>query len=756
LVFAGVSSARRQATILVLEPHPFGGAAGKRNPIHQLLGFPVATETGRVPALLYWHQTFSSLQMKRCSICHATYPATFTHCPHDGSLLMEANEWTDGAVIRGKYRILGKLGQGGMATVYKALHMGFDEVCALKVIHPELASDLSFVKRFGQEAALTRKLQHPNAVRVEDIDQADDGRPFMVMEFIEGESLKEVIQRQAPLPVPHVCRIAKQAAGALEAAHQLGIVHRDIKPGNILLTRSSRGGEEEEVAKVLDFGIAKMKEAHFAAGGTTLTRTGTSIGTPAYMSPEQAMGTTSASLDGRADLYSLGVVMYEMLTGDLPIKGESEVQILIGQINAAPQPIRTLRPELPDGIDAIVMRCLEKDPARRPASGAALIALIDAFERGVAVGAAPDEMPTVATPRPAPVETPSVVPERGASWWVGAAVLVAFVAIAMAVAGGILNFGAHRKHVAGPSTAAVPPAASSRPLSEAAPPQPPVPAMPAPQVAPPAPTAAVPPPGAELGSNPADDIQGVLNAVPFDRATNKQVKDIWRQASKLMKKGDFDGAAAQYKRLTELRPALGPAVAALTALAAQGGSAGAAHHRAARTSELAGAVAHYSIEASLHPDVAGNHYKLGAALGKIGDLDGDMREQQAALKLDPGMAPAHAELGALLARKESWDDAAREYREAIRLKPSLAEAHSGLGDALGHMGDWQGEIAEERIAIQKTPGLAVAHFRLGRALEHEGETAGALEEYRCAAELGPLESEFRANYRRLAGESKAK
>jgi len=661
-------------------------------------------------------------------------------------------------MIRGKYRILGKLGQGGMATVYKALHVGFDEVCALKVINLELASDLSFVKRFGQEAALTRKLQHPNAVRVEDIDQADDGRPFMVMEFIEGESLKDVIQHQAPLPVPRACRIAKQVAAALDAAHRLGMIHRDIKPGNILLTRPATGAGEE-LAKVLDFGIAKMREAHLAAGAATLTRTGTSIGTPAYMSPEQAMGKTGEGLDGRADLYSLGVVMYEMLTGDLPIKGESEVQMLIGQINAAPQPIRTLRPELPEGIDAIVMRCLEKDPARRPASGAALIALIDAFERGVAVGAGPDEMPTVVTPRPAPVETPSVVPARGPSRWVGASVLLAFVVIAMAVAGGILHFGAHGKHGAGPSTAAVPPAASSRPLSEAAPFQRPAPAMPAPQGAPPAPTAAspaVPPPGADVGSNPADDIQRVLNAVPFDRTTNNQVKDIWRQASKLMKKGDFDGAAAQYKRLTELRPGLGPAVAALTALAAQGGSAGAAHHRAARTSELAGEVAHYSIEASLHPDVAGNHYKLGAALRKIGDLDGDLREQQAALKLDPGMATAHAELGSLLARKGSWNDAAREYREAIRLKPSLAEAHSGLGDALGHMGDWTGEIAEERIAIQRAPSSAIAHFQLATALEHEGDSSTALVEYRRAAELDPREANFQANYKRLAREINAR
>jgi len=694
--------------------------------------------------------------MKRCSTCHATFPTAFTHCPHDGSLLIEANEWTDGAMIRGKYRILGKLGQGGMATVYKALHVGFDEVRALKVIQPELASDPSFVKRFGQEAALTRRLQHPNAVRVEDIDQADDGRPFMVMEFIEGESLKDVIQRQAPLPVRRVCRIAEQVAGALEAAHQLGIIHRDIKPANILLTRSSRNGEDEEVAKVLDFGIAKIKEVHLAAGGATLTRTGTSIGTPAYMSPEQAMGPTSAGLDGRADLYSLGVVMYEMLTGDLPIKGESEVQMLIGQVNAAPQPIRTVRPELPEGISAIVMRCLEKDPARRPASGAALIALINAFETGAAATAAPDEMPTVATARPAPVETPGAVPPRDTSRRFGVAVLLALVVIAIAIAGSLRHFGTRRKPVVRTSTASVPPAASlQRPAPNATPPRPPVPPARTPQETPPAVRKAerpeIPHPGTEPGSKLADDIQGALKAGPFDAATNKQVKDIWRQASELMKKGDFDGAAAQYQRLGQLRPGLGPAVAALTALAAQGASAGAARQRGARAGELAGAVTRYSLEASLHPDIAQNHYKLGTALGQAGDLEGDLREQQEALRLDPGLAAAHVERGSVLARQDSWEDATREYREAIRLKPGLAEAHSGLGDALGHMGDLQGEIVEERIAIQKAPYLAVAHFRLGTALEREGETADALDEYRRAAQLQPGDAEYRANYRRLGG-----
>ncbi|HXM42660.1 MAG TPA: serine/threonine-protein kinase [Bryobacteraceae bacterium] len=691
--------------------------------------------------------------MKRCTICHATYPAAFTHCPHDGSVLTEANEWAEGSLIRGKYRILGKLGQGGMATVYKALHVGFDETCALKVINQELASDLSFVKRFAQEAALTRKLHHSNAVRVEDVDQADDGRPFMVMEFIEGESLKDVIQRQAPLPVARVCSIAKQVAGALEAAHQLGMIHRDIKPGNILLTPPSRGGEPEEVAKVLDFGIAKIKEVHLA-GGATLTRTGTSIGTPAYMSPEQAMGKTGEGLDGRADLYSLGVVMYEMLTGELPIQAESEVQMLIGQISSAPEPIRARRPDLPEGIGAVVMRCLEKDPARRPASAAALIALIEATERGVPAGAAPDEMPTVATRRAVPVETPSAVPARQRPRWVWVALLVALVVSAR----GVWHFGSRRKSVTNAPSVGVPSLTNSPPSPEAAPRMPPPPQTTEPQEVPSKPEKAERPEvpeAVEPGSNPADDIQGALNAVPFDAATKKEVKDILRQATELMKKGDFDGAAAQYRRLAQLHPGWGPAVAALTALAAQRASAGVAAQNRDRTGELAGTVAHYRMAASLHPNVASNHYKLGCALGKIGDLDGDMREQEQALRLEPSMAAPHAELGSALARKETWDDAAREYREAIQLKPSLAEAHSGLGDALGHVGDWQGEIAEERIAIRRAPGLAIAHFRLGLALERQGETAEALQEYRRAAELQPGEAEFQANYQRLSHESKA-
>ncbi len=281
--------------------------------------------------------------MKRCPSCQSAFPTNYTHCPRDGSSLTEAGDWSAGTVIRGKYQIIGKVGQGGMAAVYKALHVRFKEPRALKVMNPELASDASFVRRFEQEAIVTRKLQHPNAVRVDDIDEAEDGRPFIVMEFVEGGNLKDVIEQESPLPVARVCSIVKQVAAALDAAHSLGLVHRDIKPANISLVRSGDG----DLVKVLDFGIAKLREAPLEDSQVrhmTLTGTGMVIGTPAYMSPEQAKGLKGEQLDGRSDIYSLGVVAYQMLTGDLPLKADSTLELLMAHINTAPKPIREVRP----------------------------------------------------------------------------------------------------------------------------------------------------------------------------------------------------------------------------------------------------------------------------------------------------------------------------------------------------------------------------------------------------------------------------
>ena len=319
--------------------------------------------------------------MKTCPTCQGSYPNNYAVCPQDGSALEDVGIWTEGSVIRGKYRILSKVGQGGMGAVYKALHLAFDELRALKVIAPGILHDQLFVRRFRQEAVITRKLQHPNAVRVDDIDEAEDGRPFIVMEFIQGKSLKKLIEEEGPLRVPRVCSIIKQVASALDAAHRLGMVHRDIKPDNIALIESPEG----ELVKVLDFGIAKMKEARLGeASGMTLTGMGMVIGTPQYISPEQAMGKRGDELDGRSDLYSLGVVMYEMLTADLPFKAESTMGMLLAHMQQPPRPIPTLRPELqiPEPIVSLAMRLLEKDPAQRPASAKALIEEVEAAEKG--------------------------------------------------------------------------------------------------------------------------------------------------------------------------------------------------------------------------------------------------------------------------------------------------------------------------------------------------------------------------------------
>ena len=343
--------------------------------------------------------------MRRCPTCEGTYPDNVAFCPRDGTLLLEAGVWSEGMVIRGKYRILSELGRGGMGAVYKALHIAFDELRALKVMNSEFMSDELFVRRFKQEAVITRKLQHPNAVRVDDIDEAEDGRPFIVMEYIRGQNLKELIKQDGYLPVPRVCSIVKQVASALEAAHRLGMVHRDIKPANIVLVETPAG----EKAKVLDFGIAKLKEARATeAAGLTLTGTGMTIGTPPYMSPEQAIGKRGDELDGRSDLYSLGVVMYQMLTGEMPLKGDTPVAMLVAHIHTPPRPIHAARPDLqiPDAVATLVMRTLEKKPELRPSSAQVLIEEIERAEEAMRQTGA--TRPLARTP----VVTPESVQEK--------------------------------------------------------------------------------------------------------------------------------------------------------------------------------------------------------------------------------------------------------------------------------------------------------------------------------------------------------
>ncbi|MGB8495423.1 MAG: protein kinase [Candidatus Acidiferrum sp.] len=316
--------------------------------------------------------------MKTCRVCQRSYSTHFANCPQDGTPLIQSEEWAEGTLVRGKYQIIQKIGQGAMGAVYKALHTHFQELRALKVIAAALASDKKFVKRFEQEAILARKLQHPNAVRVDDIDETEDGQPFIVMEYIEGKNLRDVIAEEGPMTPTRVASIMRQVASALDAAHRLGIIHRDIKPENIVLIQS----QKEIVAKVLDFGIAKLKEGLGGSSASSMTGTGMVVGTPLYMSPEQAMASPGKELDGRSDIYSLGIVMYQMLTKELPIQGDTSLQIVMAQIQTPPIPIQCAQAglKIPQPLADVVMKCLQKNREDRPANGQAIIAALDRWE----------------------------------------------------------------------------------------------------------------------------------------------------------------------------------------------------------------------------------------------------------------------------------------------------------------------------------------------------------------------------------------
>jgi len=252
--------------------------------------------------------------------------------------------------LNDRYRIDREIGAGGMATVYLAHDLRHDRDVAIKVLHPDLAAALG-AERFLAEIKTTAKLQHPHILPLLDSGEAD-GLLYYVMPYISGESLRHRLDRETQLAVDDAVRIAREVLSALESAHKHGVVHRDIKPENILL--------HEDQALVADFGIAL---AVSAAGGPRMTQTGLSLGTPAYMAPEQAMG--ERVVDGRADIYALGAVLYEMLVGEAPFTGPSVQAIVARVMTENPRPVTGQRRSVPEHVNAAVLRALEKLPADR-------------------------------------------------------------------------------------------------------------------------------------------------------------------------------------------------------------------------------------------------------------------------------------------------------------------------------------------------------------------------------------------------------
>jgi serine/threonine-protein kinase len=343
-----------------------------------------------------------------------------------------------GQLLDRKYRIVRLLGEGGMGSVYEARHELIGRRVAIKFLHPALTLHSEMLMRFRREAQAAGKLESENIAAVTDFGESEDGAPYIVMEFLAGEDLSRLLQRSGPLPVSRVVDLLLQACRGLAAAHDQGIVHRDLKPENLFVVRH---GDGSDLIKVLDFGIAKLQLPDAASS----TRTGATMGTPYYMPREQARG--QKDLDARADVYALGVIMYELLSGQKPFLGDGYNEILFRILTTIAPPLGTLRPDLPPELVALVEHAMAPEPAERISSvrelSAGLCRLVPPRDSQPAVGA-PVRVAFDPSTSPAPGMTatggritvpgasatvPSPSPSASRSPWLSIALVLSLVGI---------------------------------------------------------------------------------------------------------------------------------------------------------------------------------------------------------------------------------------------------------------------------------------------------------------------------------------
>ena len=307
--------------------------------------------------------------MLQCPRCGRQFPDDVHVCPDDFTPLRADETIADvpidpliGRVFDGKYRLDERLGGGGMGTVYRATHLLIERAVAVKVLSQRFVGDETAQQRFRREARASGRMQHPNAVMVNDFGATEDGWLYIVMELLEGQTLRDLLAREAPLDPARAVSFMLQACAAVGAAHDAGLIHRDLKPANIFIEQRPNLAA---VVKVLDFGVAKFVVEEHDDDYKTLTQVGAIIGTPRYMSPEQCSG--AAPLTPASDVYSLGIILYEMLTGAVPFSADTPLAVALKHVSEPPRPPREIVASTPVELERVVLHALAKEPRARPA-----------------------------------------------------------------------------------------------------------------------------------------------------------------------------------------------------------------------------------------------------------------------------------------------------------------------------------------------------------------------------------------------------
>ncbi len=435
--------------------------------------------------------------MRICPACHIEYEPSTRRCTADGRRLVYTAEFDAsgrdpllGTTVGERYTVTGRLGVGGMGTVYRAEQSPVGREVALKVLRRELGHDPETVARFKREAHTLSQLRHPNTVTIFDAGRTEEGLLYLAMELLEGEMLSARIRRLGPMAPEEAVRVAMGVLRSLDEAHAAGIIHRDLKPDNIFLARVHGRPDEAEVVKVVDFGIAKIRDGPRVEGLDPIaTQEGTVFGTPRYMSPEQAQG---RPIDGRSDLYAVGVLLFHMMTGSAPFTEDDAVVVMAHHIQTVPPRVGELVPEagVPASLEGLVADALEKDPQRRPQTAADFLSRLESL------------LPEVKTARLSVVTDARRSPPRPRWGWaalgLGAALAFAVLGSATLLRGPsdsvVTAISAGHQHHESPAPQALPPAAPPTPSAAAAlPPEASAPESPAREPLP-VPTAAAEPP----------------------------------------------------------------------------------------------------------------------------------------------------------------------------------------------------------------------------------------------------------------------